>query len=148
VKPWKSDSEHEKSIHLTKKDYLAGIEPSIWSAASTYGISYSTVHDRLQGTQSTLVAHYHQKLLTDQEEKSIVRFCNTLDDSGHPVNMQILKGFAKSLFPVSKCRKVGKHWATCCLNRHPELAAQFSRCWDRQRVNASDPAIIKDLFAR
>jgi hypothetical protein len=29
VKPWKSDSEHEKSIHLTKKDYLAGIEPSI-----------------------------------------------------------------------------------------------------------------------
>jgi hypothetical protein len=50
VKPWKSDSEREKSIHLAKKDYLAGIEPSITSAASIYGLSYSTLRDRLQGT--------------------------------------------------------------------------------------------------
>jgi hypothetical protein len=87
VKPRKSDSEHEKSIHLAKKDYLAGIEPSIRSAASTYGLPYLTLCDRLRGTQSALVAHHHQQLLTDQEEKSIVRFCNTLDDYGHPVNM-------------------------------------------------------------
>ena len=43
VKPQKSDSEREKSIHLAKKDYLAGIEPSIRSAASTYGLPYSTL---------------------------------------------------------------------------------------------------------
>jgi hypothetical protein len=94
------------------------------------------------------VAHHHQQLLTDQEEKSIVCFCNTLDDYGHPVNMQILKGFAKSLLPVSKCREVGKHWATRFLNCHPELAARFSQCLDRQRANASDPAIIKDFFGK
>jgi hypothetical protein len=148
VKPWKSDCEHEKSIHLAKKDYLAGIEPSIRSAASTYGLPYSILCDCLQGTQSALVAHHHQQLLTDQEEKSIVRFCNTLDDYGHPVNMRILKGFAKSLLPVSKSREVGKHRATRILNHHPELAVRFSQHLDRQRANASDSSIIKDFFRK
>jgi len=148
VKPWKSDSEREKSILLAKKDFLAGIEPSIRSAASTYGLSYSTLHDRQRGIQSTSVAHHHQQLLTEQEEKAIVRFWNTLDDYGHPVNMRILKGFAKSLLAVSKCREVGKHWATRLLNCHPELAVRFSQCLDYQRANTSDPAIIKDFFRK
>jgi hypothetical protein len=133
---------------LQKKNYLAGIEPSIRSAASTYGLPYSTLRDRLRGTQSASVAHHHEQLLTDQEEKSIVRFCNTLDDYGHPANMRILKGFAKSLLPLSKRREVGKHWATRFLNRHPELAARFSQRLDRQRANASDPAIIKVFFRK
>ena len=60
VKPRKSNSEREKSIHLAKKDYLAGIEPSIRSAASTYGLPYSTLRDPLRGTQSASVAHHHQ----------------------------------------------------------------------------------------
>jgi hypothetical protein len=148
VKPWKSGSEREKSILLAKKDYLAGIEPSIRSAVSTNGVPYSTMHDLLRGTQSASVAHHHQKLFPDQEEKSIVCYCNTLDDYGHVVNMRIIKGFAKSLLPVSKCREVGKHWAARLLNRHPELAAQCSQHLDCQRANASDPAIIDDFFAR
>jgi len=146
VKPRKSDTERETSIHLAKNDYLAGIEPSIRSAASMYGLPYSTLHDRLLGIQSASVSHHHQQLLTDQEEKSIVHFCNTLDNYGHPVTMQILKGFAKSLLPVSKRREVGKHWATHLPNSHSELAARFSQCLDRQRANEDDPAIIKDFF--
>jgi len=62
--------------------------------------------------------------------------------------MRILKGFAKSLLPVSKHREVGIHWATRFLNRHPEFAAELCQRLDRQRANASDPAIIKDFFHR
>jgi len=148
VKPRKSDSEHEKSIHLAKKDNLAGIEPSIRSAGSIYGLSYLTLHDRLRGTQSASVVHHHQQLPTDQEEKSIVLFCNTMVDYGHPVNMRILNGYAKSLLPVSKCGEEGQHWATRFLNCHPEFAARFSQRLDRQRANASDPTIIPDFFRK
>jgi hypothetical protein len=92
VKPRKSDSEREKSILLAKKEFLAGIEPSIRSAAlpMVYYIP-----------PCVIACEVHNLLLTDQEEKSIVCYCNTLDDYGHPVNMRILKGFAKSLLPVS-----------------------------------------------
>jgi hypothetical protein len=60
--------------------------------------------------------------------------------------MRIPIGFAKSLLPVSKRREVGKRWATHFLIDHTELAARFSQRLYCQRANASDPAIIKDIF--
>ena len=37
VKPCRDDKEHEESIRLAKEDFISGIEPSIRSAARTYG---------------------------------------------------------------------------------------------------------------
>jgi hypothetical protein len=94
------------------------------------------------------MAHYHLHHLTDQVEKSIVCYGNSLDDYSHPVNIEIGKGFGKSLVHVTKCREVGKYFTTLLLNHHPELAARFCQCLDHQAANESYPAIIIYFFAR
>ena len=146
VKPCPDDKEHEKSIRLAKRDFTNGIEPSIRSAALTYNIPYTTLRARLHGRQTRTEANRGFQLLSVQEEKAIVRFCETLDDWGHPVTIKILKQFAQSLLPGQQ--GVGKHWTERFLKRNPALAAKFSHRLDRQRANANDPIILKDYFCK
>jgi hypothetical protein len=91
--------DRENEIHEAKHAYCTGLEPSIHAAASTYGIPYGTLRDRLRGAQPQGAAHEKEQLLTPEEEKSIVRFCETLDDLGHPLQGKMVKTFAMSLLP-------------------------------------------------
>ena len=100
--------------------------------------------DRLRGLQTRTEAHRELQLLSVQEEKAIVRFCEAFDDWGHPVTIKILKKFAQSLLP--RQQKVGKYWTGRFLKRNPALAAKFSHRLDKQRENANDPIILKDYF--
>ena len=127
VKPCRDDKEHEESIRLAKQDFISVIEPSIRSAARTYNIPYTTLRDRLHGLQTHTEAHRELQLLSVQEEKAIVSFCQTLDDWGHPVTIKILKQFAQSLLPGQQ--RVGKHWAGRFLKHNPALAANSPIVW-------------------
>jgi len=141
-------TDRENDIREAKHAYRSGLEPSIRAAASTYGIPYGTLRDRLRGAQPRSAAHEKEQLLTLEEEKSIVRFCETLDDLGHPLQAKMVKAFAMSLLPPHRRLQLGKHWMTRFLNRHPAVTAKFSQRLDRQRANANDPAILKDFFRK
>ena len=91
VKPCWDNKEHEKSICLAKRDFINGIEPSIRSVACTYNIPYTTLRARLYRQQTNTEANQGLQLLSVQEEKAIVRFCETLNDWGDPVTIKILK---------------------------------------------------------
>ena len=99
VKPCRDDKEHERSIRLAKQDFINGTEASIRSASRTYNIPYSTLRDRLRGLQPRPEAHRGFHLLSVQEEKTIVRFRETLDNWGHLVTIKILKQFTQSFHP-------------------------------------------------
>ncbi len=148
VKARKAASEREKDLKEAQHDYITGLEPSIRSAATTYGVPYGTLRDRLQGAKPRTEAHNQEQILSVEEEKAIVRFCVTLDDLGHPLRGSLLKAFAISLLPPVRQRQLGKHWITRFLNRNPALASKFSQRLDRQRANANDPAILKDFFCK
>ena len=70
-------TDRENDIREAKHAYHSGLESSIHAAASTYGIPYGTLRDRLRGAQPRSAAHEKEQLLTLEEEKSIVRFCET-----------------------------------------------------------------------
>ena len=91
AKPRRDNKEHEKSICLAKRDFINGIEPSIRSVACTYNISYTTLRARLYRRQTDTEANQGLQLLSVQEEKAIVCFCETLNDWGDPVTIKILK---------------------------------------------------------
>ena len=146
VKPCRDDKEHEKSIRLAKQDFINGIEPSIRSAARTYNVPYTTLKDRLHGLQTRTEAHQGLQLLSVQEEKAIVCFCETFDDWGHPVSIKFLKQFAQSFLPGQQ--RLGKHWTGRFLKRNPALTTKFSHRLDKQRENANDPIILKDCFCK
>ena len=146
VKPCRDNNKREESIRLAKQDFINGIEPSIRSAARTYDVPYTTLRDRLHGLQTRTEAHQELQLLSVQEEKAIVRFCETLDDWGHPVTIKILKQFAQSLLPEQQ--RLGKHWTGRFLKRNPAITAKSSHRLDKQRENANDPIILKDYFCK
>ena len=144
----KAASERQKDLKKAEQDYIAGLEPSIRSAARTYGVPYGTLRGRLQGANPRADAHSQEQILSVEEEKAILRLCVTLDDWGHPLALQgSLKDFAMSLLPQARRRQLGNHWLTRFLNQNPAIVSKFSQRLDRQRANASDP-VIRIISAR
>jgi len=92
-------TDRENEICEAKHGYCSGLEPSIRAATSTYRIPNGTLQDQLRGAQPRSAAHEKEQLLTPEKEKSIVRFCETLDDLGHPLQRKIVKAFVTSLLP-------------------------------------------------
>ena len=144
----KAASERQKDLKKAEQDYIAGLEPSIRSAARTYGVPYGTLRDRLQGAGPRADAHSQEQILSVEEEKANVRLCVTLDDWGHPLRGSLVKAFAMSLLSRTRQRQLGNHWLTRFLNRNPTIVSKFSQRLDRQRANASDPVILKDFFRK
>ena len=79
----KAASERQKDLKKAEQGYITGLEPSICSAARTYGMPYGTLRGRLQGAKPRADAHSQEQILSVEEEKAIVRLCVTLDDWGH-----------------------------------------------------------------
>jgi len=140
--------DRENEIREAKHAYRTDLEPTICAAASPYGIRHRTLRDWFRGAQPRGAAHEKEQLLTPEEEKSIVRFCETLDDLGHPLQGKMVKAFAMSLLPSNWRRQLDIHWMTHFLNRHPAITTNSSQCLDRQRANANDHAILKDFFRK
>ena len=87
------------------------------------------------------------QVLSEYEEKSVVRWCGRLDEWGHPARLAVVKSMAEAIIARrEKDRSLGKHWITRFLSRHPDLAARLSSRLDRQRALASNPSVIKDYF--
>ena len=81
-----------------------------------------------------------------EDEKSIVRFCETLDDLGHLLQGKMVKTVAISFLPSHWQQRLGKHWMTRFLNCHSAISTKFNQHLDRQRANANDPAILNNFF--
>jgi hypothetical protein len=94
------------AIHHSRKS----TEPSIRATAEKYSIAYSTLRDRLGGAQSRKEIHRHQQLLTEQGEKSMVRWILKMDEWCFPPRMAIVKEMAAVLVKNrTSNRNLGKH---------------------------------------
>jgi len=62
-------TDRENEIREAKHAYHTALEPSIHSAASSYGISYGSLRDQLRGVQPRSAAHENEQMLTMEEEK-------------------------------------------------------------------------------
>jgi len=122
---------------------------SIRATAEQYGIPYSTLRGRIAGVQDRVGGHRGMQVLTEFEENSMVRWCEKLDEWGHPPRLEVVKSMAQALLRRRvNTHTLGKHWLTRFLNRNPMLASKLSSCLDRQRARADDPRVIKDYFQK
>jgi hypothetical protein len=146
----KQKKEREENIQLAIKHYRkCKTDSSIRLSAETYGIPYRTLRDRLAGAQNHRESHRHQQLLTEQEEKSIVRWILKMDDWGFPPRLAVVKEIAAHLVSCrASGRKLGVHWMQMFLERNPEVATKLAVRLERQRAYADNPAIIKDYFKK
>jgi hypothetical protein len=105
------------------------------------------LRDRLDGVHSYQESHRHQQQLIEHEEKSILRWCQKMDDWGFPLRLSALHGMAASLVAKRASHlPLGRNWLIRFLNRNPELAGRFSNRLDRERAFADNPTTLKDYF--
>jgi len=103
----------ENEIRKAKHAYTSGFQRSINAPAWTYGIPYGTLWDWLGGAQPRSAAHKKEQLQTPDEEKSIVRFCETLDDLGHLLQGKMVKTCARPYYlHISDVNLVSTRWHT------------------------------------
>lgn len=148
VKPRESKEQREAKLRRAKQAYLNGEVPSIRQAASQFDVAYTTLLDRLKGAKPRQLAHAEEQLLSPAAEEVLVRYIKLCDEWGHPLKVKYVKAYATALLPKGSELKIGQHWITRFLNRHPEISSKFSQRLDRQRRNAENPAIIKDYFRK
>lgn len=143
--------EREKLIEKAMTHYReSGNSASLRISAETFGISWSTLRDRLNGAQNRREAHRAQQLLNEDEEGCIVRWCQRMDDWGFPLRLSLVKELAAYL--VSKRKgpghKLGQHWLGRFLDRNPELSSRFSGRLDRQRAVTNNQELLKDFYKK
>ena len=141
--------EVERWIQQAIQHYQSSDKPSLRWSAEKFGIAYSTLRGRLKGRQERGKGHQRRQVLSEYEEKSIVRWCERLDEWGDPARLAVVKGMAEALVARRvKDRALGKNWMTRFLRRHPGLAVKLGTRLDRQRALASDPVLLKDYFTK
>jgi len=89
--------EVERWIYQAIHHYQSGDKPSLRLSAEKFGIPYSTRRGRLKGRQESSKGHQRRQVLLEYEEKSIVRWCERLDEWGHPARFAVVKGMAEAI---------------------------------------------------
>ncbi|PWW79682.1 hypothetical protein C7212DRAFT_170672 [Tuber magnatum] len=77
-------NEVEGRSQKTIQHYQHSDEPSLEQSAEKFGVAYSIFQGRLQGGQTWAAGHLKMQVLSEYEEKSIVRWCKRMDKWGHP----------------------------------------------------------------
>ncbi|KAG0135052.1 hypothetical protein HOY82DRAFT_473832, partial [Tuber indicum] len=90
-------SEAKASLQKAIDHYRHSDKPSIRASAEKYGVDYSTSRGRLTGRVSREVGHHKMQVLSEYEENSIVRWCERLDERGHPARMALVKSMAQTI---------------------------------------------------
>jgi len=145
----RQQNSREANIQAALKSYQHSDQPSIKGTAERFGVPYSTLRGRIRGVQDRVTGHRAMQVLTVFEENSMTRWCEKLDQWGHPPRLELVKSMAQALVRRRlKEHTLGRHWLTRFLNRNPTLASKLSSRIDRQRARADDPKIIKNYFQK
>jgi len=139
----------EANLQEAIKHYKYSEKPSIRATAEKFAIPFSTLQNRLSGTKTRVQGHVKLLVLTEYEERAIIRWCERLDEWAHPPRLAMVKSMAQGLLRKRMwSQSLGKNWLTRFLNHHPVLASRFGTRLDRQRSLASSPDIIRDFLKK
>jgi hypothetical protein len=103
-----SQSSNEARILLALQALQNNPKLSIQRAATIYSVSWSTLRDRKNGTQSRHDSIPNGRKLSDLEEQIIVQFIIDLDSRGFPSRRRFVEEMANSLLADRNALPVGK----------------------------------------
>ena len=79
-------------MHKIRKKYK-----SIYHAAKTLGLNQKTLRNRAAGGRSIEEAHETQQLLSNGEEKALIRWITRLTATGYPPRHDLLREMAEEI---------------------------------------------------
>jgi hypothetical protein len=137
---------NERQINLALQAIQNDPNLSARAAGKIYSINHEKLSRRRRGMRSRRDIPANSRKLTDLEESVLLQHILDLATKGFPPRMSIVEDMANRLRTTRDASRVGIHWASNFVKRHPELRARFQRKYDYQRAKCEDPAIIRSWF--
>ena len=121
---------------------------SITKVAKRYGVSKSTLVDRInKKTKPAAVYHLESQRLTPEEETAILNWILRLQAWGWPPLVAQTRYMANELLLKKGDRKpIGINWPQKFMKRHPSIKSAYIPPLDKERAIAQDPTILQDWF--
>ncbi len=139
----------EGRLELAIQAYNQGHFKSARAAARAYDIPRNTFNRRLAGTQPQRGSPAINRLLTLNEEESLIQWILSMDQRGMPPRVATIRRMASLLLAQhSRQAYIGKTWTTAFINRHETIKSKYNRKYDYQRAKCEDPELIRAWFRR
>ena len=100
----------EVSIATAIQAYQSGTFTNIRDAAESQGLTYSTLYGCLKGRQPRQKAHELDQILSDIEERVVVKQIEDMDQCGFPMHIDVHKMALKVLQEREGTQTLDKHW--------------------------------------
>jgi hypothetical protein len=143
------------SLDQAESAFKSNQIPSIRAAAEHFGVSYTTLQNRIKGSKAREQTISPCRRLTNTEESLLVARLLDLDRRGQPVRTGFVKEYANALlackvdsYSNQSSPKVGANWVSNFVKRHSELRSRYNRKYDYQRAKCEDRALMKEWLER
>ncbi|VDI33661.1 Hypothetical predicted protein [Mytilus galloprovincialis] len=121
---------------------------SISKAATEYGVPRTTISDHVNGKYDNHL-NGPSKMLTDEEETSLINYVKYMAERGFPLTRRMLKAFVISIIEKSGRTTLfnmekgpSNKWVNKLLNRHPELSEKLQEQQDKARRRMSNVTVV------
>jgi hypothetical protein len=131
---------------------------TVGAAASHFKVSRHTLGRRMAGGKSRAQARELRQLLSNAEEKTLVRWVTRYTMAGSPLSPSLLIELAE-LIQRHRVRRVsgneaaaktitsiGHEWLYRFLNRHPMMRGIYARQMENARFNGATYEVVKSWF--
>ncbi|XP_076092433.1 uncharacterized protein LOC143063887 isoform X2 [Mytilus galloprovincialis] len=125
---------------------------SISKAATEYGVPRTTISDHVNGKYDNHL-NGPPKMLTDEEETSLINYVKYMAERGFPLTRRMLKAFVISIIEKSGRSTLfnmekgpSNKWVNKLLNRHLELSEKLPEQQDKARRRMSNVTVVDQYF--
>ncbi|XP_052079009.1 uncharacterized protein LOC127717266 [Mytilus californianus] len=125
---------------------------SISKAAKEYGVPRTTISDHVNGKYDNHL-NGPSKMLTDEEETSLINYVKYMSERGFPLTRRMLKAFVLSIVEKSGRKTLfnmdkgpSNKWINKLLNRHRELSEKLPEQQDKARRRMSNVTVVDQYF--
>ena len=136
------------SVNMEKAyEAVAAGKMCVQKAAEEYGVPKSTLHDRVSGKVALNARSGRKKLLTDEEEASLIEFLVRCASIGYAKSrsdvLAIAQQIARTRDPHAE---VTKGWWDSFRKRHPKIMLRHAEPLSYARACANNPEVIGKYF--
>ena len=136
-----SEADMQRAIN----EYHSGLYASKQAAARANNVPPATLRYRLAGRTSHAQSRETQQILSNAEEKTLVRWVTRLTSTGFPASPALVVEMADEIrrgrlqlsrSMSSPARPIGEHWMDRFRTRHTELSSVWTRQIESARYTA------------
>ena len=133
------------SVNMEKA--VAAGKMCVQKAAEEYSVPKSTLHDRVSGKVTLNARSGRKKLLTDEEEASLIEFLVGCASIGYAKSRSDVLAIAQQIARTRDPHvEVTKGWWDSYRKRHPEIMLCHAEPLSYARASANNPEVIESIL--